>query len=126
MASDLITPDAGEAPLTRLSFRAREGSLKKAGDAFDAALPVKPQSCATAGKRAALWLGPDEWTLLAPEDELQAVFAAIEEKLGDEPHALVNVSERSEAVIVSGEKAVWLLNTGIFIDFSLDTFPVGL
>ncbi|WP_428649315.1 sarcosine oxidase subunit gamma [Roseibium sp.] len=139
LASDLITPDAGEAPLlslggvsilkaapmARLSFRARETSLKTAGDAFGVELPVKPQSSTVAAKRAALWLGPDEWTLLAPEDELQAVFVAIEEKLGDEPHALVNVSERSDAVIVSGEKAVWLLNTGIFIDFSLETFPVG-
>ncbi len=139
LASDLISPDAGEAPLlslgsvsilkaaplTRLSFRAREGSLEKAGTAFGVALPVKPQSSSTADKRAALWLGPDEWTLLAPEDALQATFDAVTTGLGEDPHALVNISERSEAIIVSGEKAAWLLNTGIFIDFSLATFPVG-
>ncbi|MES0882320.1 sarcosine oxidase subunit gamma [Roseibium sp. SCP14] len=139
LASDLITPDAGENPLlnlsnvsilkatpiTRLSFRAREVALKDAGAAFGAALPVIPLASETADKRAALWMGPDEWTLLAPEDELKSVFDGIENKLSETPHALVDVSERSEAIIVSGEKAVWLLNTGIFIDLSVEAFPVG-
>lgn len=139
LANDLITPDAGEAPLlsqadvsilkavpvTRLSYRGRETSLKAAGEAFGVALPVKPLSNGTAPKRAALWMGPDEWTLLAPEDDLTTVFEAIEKGLGDTPHALVDVSHRSLAVIVSGAKAEWLLNTGIFIDLSLEAFPVG-
>ncbi|WP_298820800.1 sarcosine oxidase subunit gamma family protein [uncultured Roseibium sp.] len=139
MASDLITPDAGEppllsinevsilkaAPLTRLSLRLREASLKAAGSAFGVDLPVLPLSSATADKRAALWMGPDEWTLFAPENTSQSVVSDIEGKLGAEPHSLVDVSERSEAIIVSGQRAAWLLNTGIFVDFSIDTFPVG-
>jgi len=139
LASDLITPDAGEAPLlslasvsilkaapiARLSFRGRNASLKDAGTAFGVELPLKPLSSATAPKRAAFWLGPDEWTLLAPDEELRAVFDGIETKLAGQPHALVDISDRSEALIVSGEKAAWLLNTGIFIDFSLEKFPVG-
>ncbi|GAB4526296.1 MAG: sarcosine oxidase subunit gamma [Roseibium sp.] len=139
LASDLITPDAGEAPLlsqasasilkaaplTRLSYRGRKGSLADAGAAFGAVLPEAPLSSAIAAGRAALWMGPDEWTLLAPEDDLAAIIDAIESKLGATPHALVDISDRSEAIIVSGDKASWLLNTGIFIDFSLEAFPVG-
>jgi len=139
LASDLITPDAGASPLlnqndlsilkasplTRLSFRAREAALSDAGTAFGVPLPVKPLSSETGDKRAALWMGPDEWTLLAPEDALQSVFEQIESGLGAHPHALVDISERSDAIILSGKKAVWLLNTGIFIDFSLEAFPVG-
>ena len=139
LANDLITPDAAEAPLislgtvsilkaaplTRLSLRVREAAIPAAGDAFGAKLPVTPLGNETAAKRAALWMGPDEWTLLAPEDELQAVFDAIEEKLSGQPHSLADISHRSEALIVSGEKAAWLLNTGIFIDFSLEKFAVG-
>ena len=139
LASDLITPDAGEAPLlslasvsilkaapmARLSFRGRDASLKDAGTAFGVELPLKPLSSATAPKRAAFWLGPDEWTLLAPEEELRAVFDSMETKLAGQPHALVDISDRSQAVIVSGEKAVWLLNTGIFMNFSHEKFPVG-
>lgn len=139
LASDLITPDAGESPLlsvngvsilkavpvSRFSLRLRESALKDAGKAFGAALPVNPLLSETADKRAALWMGPDEWTLLAPEEECQSVFTAIEEKLADHPHSLVDISDRSEAIIVSGEKAAWLLNTGIFIDFAPEAFPVG-
>lgn len=139
MASDLITPDAGEppllstnevsilkvVPLTRLSLRLREASQKAAGSAFGVDLPVEPLSSATADKRAALWMGPDEWTLLAPESTSQSVFSDFDEQLGAQPHSLVDVSERSEAMIVSGQKAAWLLNTGIFIDFSIEEFPVG-
>ncbi|MHA7772567.1 sarcosine oxidase subunit gamma [Roseibium sp. M-1] len=139
LASDLITPDAGEAPLlslasvsilkaapvTRLSLRCREASLKDAGAAYGVDLPNQPLGSAVASKRAAFWLGPDEWTLLAPEEELRAVFDGIEAKLSGQPHALVDISDRSEAVIVSGDKAAWLLNTGIFMDFSLEKFPVG-
>lgn len=139
LANDLITPDAGEspllslgnvsilkgAPLTRLSLRLREASVKDAGKAFGASLPVKALTCEVGDKRAALWMGPDEWMLLAPEDDLQSVFNSIETALKDQPHALVDISERSESIIVSGEKAAWLLNTGIFIDFSLEAFPVG-
>jgi len=139
LAGDLITPDAGEAallsleavsilkaaPLTRLSFRAREASLGGAGSAFGLDLPVTPLSSHVADTRAALWMGPDEWTLLAPEGDLQAVFDAIETGLSGQPHALVDISDRSDAIIVSGERAAWLLNTGIFIDFTLEEFPVG-
>lgn len=140
LANDLITPDAGEspllslgnvsilkgAPLTRLSLRLREASVKDAGKAFGASLPVDALTSEVGDKRAALWMGPDEWTLLAPEDDLQAVFDSVEAALKDQPHSLVDISERSESIIVSGEKATWLLNTGIFIDFSLEAFPVGM
>lgn len=139
LAGDLITPDAGKAPLlslgevsilhaaplTRLSFRGRKASLGAAGTAFGVALPEKPLSCAMAPGRAALWMGPDEWTLLAPEDDQQAVFDAIETGLGTAPHALVDISDRSQAIIVSGDKATWLLNTGIFVDLAPGAFPVG-
>jgi len=139
LASDLITPDAGEAPLlsqasvsilkaaplTRLSYRGRKASLADVSTAFGTPLPEAPLTCTTAAKRAALWMGPDEWTLLAPEDDLATLFEAIESKLGTTPHALVDISDRSQAIIVSGDKAAWLLNTGIFVDFSIATFPVG-
>ncbi|WP_299471053.1 sarcosine oxidase subunit gamma family protein [uncultured Roseibium sp.] len=139
LANDLITPDAGvspllsqsdvsilkAAPIARLSFRAREAALANAGTAFGVPLPTQPLSSEIGAKRAALWMGPDEWTLLAPEEDLETLFETIETALGDQPHALVDISERSEAIIVSGEKAVWLLNTGIFVDFSIEEFPVG-
>lgn len=139
LAGDLVTPDAGEAPLlnletvsilkaaplTRLSLRLREGSQKDAGAAFGADLPTDPLASSVKTKRAALWMGPDEWTLLAPEEDALDLFGAIETKLNGQAHSLVDISDRSDAIILSGEKATWLLNTGIFVDFSSEKFPVG-
>lgn len=140
LASDLYAPDAGEvpllglpevsilkaAPLARLSLRAREASLADAGSAFGAKIPTTALSAEIAPGRAALWLGPDEWLLLAPEADLDAVTLAIAGKLGDRPHALVDISDRQDAIIVTGDKAAWLLNSGVAIDLDLAAFPVGM
>lgn len=139
LAGELVTPDAGEAPLlslptvsilkaapiARLSFRATNEALVPAATAFGLNLPINPLSCITSTRRAALWLGPDEWLLLVFEEELSSIFATMEQNLEKIPHALVDVSDRSDAIIVSGERAAWLLNTGIFLDLSQDAFPVG-
>lgn len=140
LASDLYAPDAGEAPLlglsdvsilkaaplTRLSLRIREASLADTGSAFGAKIPTTALSAETAPDRTALWLGPDEWLLLAPEADLDAVTTALAEKLGRQPHALVDISDRQDAIIVTGEKATWLLNSGVAIDLDLTAFPVGM
>ncbi|MEJ8474519.1 sarcosine oxidase subunit gamma [Roseibium algae] len=144
MADDLIgsvyTPDAGEtpllsladvsilkaAPLARISLRAREASLAEIGTAFGTSIPTRPLTAETAQGRAALWLGPDEWLLLASEADLEPIQTSIADKLGAQPHALVDVSDRQDALIVTGSKAEWLLNSGIPIDLDITAFPVGM
>lgn len=143
MAEDLVTtlyaPDAGEepilslsdvsilktAPVTRLSFRGREDARKAAGKGFGFALPTKALSAKTKDNKAAIWLGPDEWLLLTSEDEQDALTAALEKALGDQPHALVDVSHRQDAILVTGPKAEWLLASGLPIDLHADSFAVG-
>ena len=53
-------------PLARWIVR---GGAAAVGIAFGVPLPASPCRAATLGARAALWLGPDEWLLLAPEDD---------------------------------------------------------
>ena len=113
------------APLGRLSLRARADALGDAANGFGTPLPTRPLSAELAPKRAALWMGPDEWTLLCPDADTDEVFAAVEASLAEHPHSLVNITDRSEALIVSGPQATWLLNSGIFIDLTAEAFPVG-
>ncbi|WP_029056890.1 sarcosine oxidase subunit gamma [Stappia stellulata] len=122
------------APLARLAFRGDATAAGKAGAAFGASLPMTPLAANPVGKRAALWLGPDEWLLLAaPETETQDVpwslarslFDEVETALATIPHALVDVSERNVALIVSGPGAARLLNTQVFLDLDESVFPVG-
>ena len=51
-------------PACRLVYRGPPGHL---AGAFAVALPAEPCRSAVAGEEAALWLGPDEWLLIAPE-----------------------------------------------------------
>ncbi len=143
MAEDLVStlyvPDAGEppliatagvsvlrsVPLARLSFRGGESAQHAAGTAFGTPLPNNPLSASCKEDRASLWLGPDEWLLLAPEEALADVSGALEKSLSEEAHALVDISHRQDAIIVTGPEAAWLLNSGIPIDLHPTAFPVG-
>jgi sarcosine oxidase subunit gamma len=73
---------------------------------------------------AALWLGPDEQLLLAPESADLA--ATLTPALRDIPHSLVDVSHRQLALEVSGPPATALLNAGCPLDLDLSAFPVGM
>ena len=95
------------------------------GAAFGVTPPSAPLRAESAGSRAALWLGPDEWLLIA-EDEEPQLASALEAALADVPHALVDVSHRQCAIDVSGAAAARLLNSGVPLDFDLAAFPVGM
>jgi len=127
-------------PLARLAFRGDAVAAGKVGAAFGASLPMTPLASNAVGDRAALWLGPDEWLLLAAPDcadeEAAGLEAAARRHAGElagelgaaldaVPHALVDVSERNLALIVEGPRAADLLNTQVFLDLDPAAFPVG-
>jgi len=140
LISDLYAPDSSAdpvvaapgvsvletLPIARLSFRGREAAIAAAGPAFGTELPRGALASSTEGAHTALWLGPDEWLLLAPEEATGDVMARLSDALGDHPNSLVDVSDRQDAVLVSGPKAEWLLNSGVPIDLTVGAFPVGM
>lgn len=113
-------------PAARLAFRGREAAIGPAGEAFGVALPREPMRFNTANGRFALWLGPDEWILLAPGADPAPLFATVEAATAGLPHALVDVSSRSVGIEVAGPQAAFVLNQGTALDLSLATFPVGM
>jgi sarcosine oxidase subunit gamma len=96
-----------------------------AGAAFGATPPLQPLRAAAVGARAALWLGPDEWLLIA-EDEAAGLGEALEVALFDVPHALIDVSHRQCAIEVIGASAARLVNAGCPLDLDPVAFPVGM
>jgi sarcosine oxidase subunit gamma len=112
-------------PSTRFVLRGTD-AIGAAGEAFGVAIPIKPCSSATNGQRSALWLGPDEWLLLAPEAEMAQIHAALSSALEGIACALVDVSHRQTALRVDGDKAANVLNAGVPLDLSLAAFPVGM
>ena len=95
------------------------------GAAFGAPPPLEPLRAATQGPRAALWLGPDEWLLIA-EDEAPELGGALAASLAGLPHALTDVSHRQCAIELSGAGAARLLNAGVPLDLDPEAFPVGM
>jgi sarcosine oxidase subunit gamma len=84
--------------------------------------------CRASGRagRAALWLGPDEQLLLAPEGECAALGEALTRALAALPHALVDVSHRQVDLEMQGPDVPGCLNVGCPLDLDLASFPVGM
>ena len=114
------------APLARFVLRGRAEAQAAVASALGFALPQAACRAASQGDRHALWQGPDEWLILAPEGESQALAAALDAALADHPHSLVDVSQRQTALAISGDKAAVLLNVGCLLDLDLSAFPVGM
>lgn len=113
-------------PATRFILRGRPAAQATAGAAFGLTLPTEPCRAASAGERHALWLGPDEWLLLAPPEEADALGAALEAAMAGTPHALVEVSQRQQALALDGANGARLLAAGCPLDLDLAAFPVGM
>ncbi len=118
-----LTPLPAQA---RFSFRGRPAAIEAAATVFGVALPQQACHAATTGERAALWLGPDEWLLLAPEAEGPSIAATFAETLAALPHALVDIGHRNVALEIAGGAAATVLNIGCLLDLDLAAFPVGM
>lgn len=111
---------------TRFSFRGGADAAAAASRAFGVELPATACRANATGTRAALWLGPDEQLLIAPESEFAAARDALAAALATIPHSLVDISHRQVAFEVRGAHAEWLLQSGCPLDLDVAHFPVGM
>lgn len=112
--------------LTRCIFRGDIAARTSAGAAFGVALPEQACRAISDGGRSALWLGPDERLLLAPDGEVGALAAACASALAGQAHSLVDVSHRQVGFVVQGPHAEWLLESQCPLPLNLRDFPVGM
>jgi sarcosine oxidase subunit gamma len=119
------TPILIDLPLrTRLVLRGRAAAIEAATAPLGFPLPQQSCRAATLGERSALWLGPDEWLILAPLSD--PVATGLEQAMQDCPHALVDVSHRQCAIELTGATAADVLNAGCPLDLDPGAFPVGM
>jgi sarcosine oxidase, subunit gamma len=111
---------------TRFIFQGGPAAREAAGRGYGVTLPTVACRAETSGDRAALWLGPDEWLLLAPAGEANEVLAALENALARLPHSLVEVTCRQVAFRISGVRARELLSSGCPLDLAPESYPVGM
>ena len=137
MASvDAVTPaDGGSGarasyrvagPAARFIFRGADAAVATASAAFGTPLLLDPCRASQSVARIALWVGPDEWLLIAPRLEGELVASVLAKALGDTAHSLVDVSDRNCALLVSGPAVEDVLSAGCPLDLDLAAFPVGM
>jgi sarcosine oxidase subunit gamma len=109
----------------RYILRGTPQVMTAAGAALGLTISQTACRAATNGAQvAALWLGPDEQLLIAPESADLA--ATLQPALRDLSHSLVEVSHRQIALEVSGPHVTDVLNAGCPLDLDLSAFPVGM
>ena len=124
-ASDPLFSIAERPPATRFIFRGGDAARSSCSSAFDADLPRGLGSAAVGDDHVAIWLGPDEWLLIAEGVDAEIMAVELEAALETAPHSLVDVSHRQIGLDVSGSFAARALSAGCPLDLRLSAFPVG-
>jgi sarcosine oxidase subunit gamma len=106
----------------RLDLKDADAAQRIAG-ALGFALPVTPNTVASNGDRRALWLGPDEWLVVAPDGQQNALEPALLSGLNGAFGSVVDVSANRAVLEIRGAKARKLLAHGVSID--LDARSLG-
>lgn len=88
-------------------------------------LPAEANSFTAEGSLACLWLGPDEWLVLADGGGEHEIVARLRAALGDVHAAVTDVSEARTAIAVAGPHARELLAKGTSIDLHPRVFGPG-
>ncbi len=114
---------------TQLSLRFDphgSGALGAARDALGLDLPTEPNRAATGpDDLAALWLGPDEWLVVAADDRREAMQTALRTGLGARSFALVDVSAMRTIIGLSGPLAREVLMKSCRLDLHPRAFGPG-
>jgi sarcosine oxidase, subunit gamma len=109
----------------RFALRLREEDAASIGEAAGFRLDQRLNSFAAHGERLSLRLGPDEWLLIGPEADSEAIAAEIATALGGRFHALVDIGHRNVAIEVKGAHAADIINAGCPLDLEGASFPSG-
>ena len=112
--------------LVMAAVRVDPGSaaFDRIGRYLGAGLPVTCGAVSTAAGRSALWLGPDEWLVVADTDG-DALVAGLREALADDPGAVVDVSANRTTLELRGPAAREVLEKGCPVDLHPRSFGPG-
>jgi sarcosine oxidase subunit gamma len=102
-------------------------ALGAVGRSLGLVLPVEPNRVAgdADGGIAALWLGPDEWLVVAPEAEGAGLLRELGKALGGHHASVVDVSAARGVLRLSGLRVREVLAKGCRLDLHASVFKPG-
>jgi len=113
-------------PASRYILRGGPAVRAAAEQAVGVGIPAEACRAVTREGRAALWLGPDEWLLIAPAAQGASLAGQLATALAGLPHSLVDVGHRQSGCELRGPLAATLLSAGCPLDLDERAFPVGM
>jgi sarcosine oxidase subunit gamma len=112
--------------LAQFTLRVAPGTeaAQAASRTLGVALPTTPNTTCTNGDVELIWMGPDEWLVVARSDG-EPVRKALEDALEGEHASLVDVSGQRTVIEVAGADARDVLLKGCALDLHPRAFGVG-
>ncbi|HEX8859927.1 MAG TPA: sarcosine oxidase subunit gamma family protein [Actinomycetes bacterium] len=98
--------------LTQVNLRVDPAAAARLG----LAIPTVANTWRRTGGREALWLGPDEWLVVAEPGSAPAIVEELERALNGLHHSVVDVSADRAVVELAGDERRELLSRGCGLD----------
>lgn len=101
------------------------GALAAAHQALGIQLPLTPNTATAGGDLTAIWLGPDEWLLLAENCQSGTLVADLQAALSDHFVSVVDITAGQTVIRLSGPSTFDVLARGCALDLHPSVFPPG-
>jgi len=112
--------------IVNLRGNAEDAAFRQAAEsALGVALPVKPCSTSESNAAAVIWAGPDDWFIIGPKGQADALVARLRAALAGLHHAVSDVSSGYTVLHVSGTPARDVLAQGCPLDLHPRVFARG-
>jgi len=88
-------------------------------------LPLTPNTTTAGNDATAIWLGPDEWLLLAEPDASGSLVTELQTALAGHFASVVDISAGQTVIRLSGPPTLNVLARGCALDLHPSVFPPG-
>ena len=112
--------------IVNLRGNAEETAFREgAASAMGVALPLKPCTISENGLVRVVWVGPDDWFIVGPSGQAQAIALRLREALSGMHHAVTDVSSGYTVLHLSGRPVRDVLAQGCPLDLHPRAFKRG-
>jgi len=102
---------------TQINLRVDAGAHgAKVASVLDCELPVAANTWSAGKDTSVLWLGPDEWLIVAPDSRNDALSTGLDISLGGVHHSVTDLSANRTIIEIAGSDARVVLAKGCPID----------
>ncbi len=84
--------------------------MKNIGSALNLVLPIEPNVRIFNNNISIMWLGPNEWLVVTPENEKDGIISLLNSNLNPQKTAITDVSFNRTVLRLEGEKVFTLLS----------------